>query len=517
MARKSKDYTPPTPAEQRALRDQRLAQQNVPNGEAGRRELKLLQHYASAQEDLQWIVDNNAWTDLGFETFTGWYSTNVVPVVRAAGLRPTQEFALYVLTAVRADEAMRPPAQRLLQRELAGLVGVSESTLRRLAQDRPQPSNGAGADLEQAPKPPIVEAIRQAIEDAGKPQPESTGVVACEQCAGPIDPAQAVQGYARCDTCDPDGDHVRPELDDGGRGECAKCNPAPEEPTGFTARQREDAARQLGYLELGALKAVGPVKHFMDVDCPVAENAEETPLWATDVAKTTCLDCLRLVVEAQNSGDVGSSPTGVPGDTAADSDTASADGSTTSGRASSTSSEPAGGVGGRDADASGNPLNSSGDVLEGEPSPEVSSPAGRPEASDMPGEETGPVATDRPGIDSSLARDETGLPHPVAAETDSPAGNAVSAAQNLTDEQAPWPPGEPVPPPGHGVVIPGGEGEAEEPLGEAGFSADPASDWMGDWRALVHSASTVRWHLSETELAEIRDNLIGLGRIFRPA
>lgn len=163
---KGGSYTPPTRAEVEAMRAEKF--QLVPNGEAGRRERKLLEHYSGAHADLQWIVDNNAWHDLGFDTFTAWYTERVRPAVAAAGLRPTQEFALYVLENVQSDEAALPKQQRLLQRELADLVGVSVSTLRRLSQDPPQTSNGAGVDLEDgdAPDPAdIPDALTQAIQE----------------------------------------------------------------------------------------------------------------------------------------------------------------------------------------------------------------------------------------------------------------------------------------------------------------------------------------------------------------
>ncbi len=142
---------------------------------------------------------------------------------------------------------------------------------------------------------------------------------ACEACGEAIDPDQVAQGYARCGDCDPDGDHLRPELDEGGRGQCAMCAAADletaatvGEPAGFTARQREDAARQLGYLERGVLNVVGSVKHFMDVECPIAEAADETPRWAAELGKTTCLDCLRAVVASESVAE-GSSGGPTPG------------------------------------------------------------------------------------------------------------------------------------------------------------------------------------------------------------
>lgn len=170
---KGGSYTAPTRAELEAMKEQKL--RLVPNGEAGRRERKLLEHYGAAKDDLQWIVDNNAWNDLGFDTFTAWYTARVRPSVAAAGLRPTQEFALYVLENVQSDEAALPKQQRLLQKELAELVGVSVSTLRRLSQDPSQTSNGAGVDLDESadvepsrrqPDPAdIPDAMRQALTD----------------------------------------------------------------------------------------------------------------------------------------------------------------------------------------------------------------------------------------------------------------------------------------------------------------------------------------------------------------
>jgi hypothetical protein len=172
-------------AELRRRAADRLAQQNVPNGEAGRRERKLLEHYSAAQEDLQWIVDNNAHVDLGFETFTEWYKARVLPAVKAAGLRPTPEFALYVLDRVLADDGIKPAAQKHIHRELAEITGLSDHALRRALQDRSGRRNDAGADLEEAPKSPLVEAMTQAIEDAQ---------TAAEPLADIEDPADGGEG-----------------------------------------------------------------------------------------------------------------------------------------------------------------------------------------------------------------------------------------------------------------------------------------------------------------------------------
>jgi hypothetical protein len=147
MAAKRKDYTPPTPAEQRAMRDVKQ-QLSAPNGMAVRCEARFLQHLGAAKDEFRWIVDNNAWTELGFTTFTAWYLQRVQPIALGLGFRPSAEMAWEIATRALADNTVLPKAQRLLQKELADLAGVSESTLRRMLQDHPQPSNGAGSDLE---------------------------------------------------------------------------------------------------------------------------------------------------------------------------------------------------------------------------------------------------------------------------------------------------------------------------------------------------------------------------------
>lgn len=245
---KGRSYTPPSRDELLAMKEQK--QRTMPNGEAGRRELTLLRHYSAAQEDLQWIVDNNAWTELGFDTFTGWFGERVAPVVRAAGLRPTQEFALYVLENVRADESALPRQQRLLQKELAGLVGVSVSTLRRLSQDRPQASNDAGADLDESAEPSaephleptddVTAALAQAIADTAasvgagiafsEPQrpaglcPVPPDPFRCGGCGTDISWPNRSAGQLRCQACDPSSLHRAEPLGfDEGWGECNEC------------------------------------------------------------------------------------------------------------------------------------------------------------------------------------------------------------------------------------------------------------------------------------------------------
>jgi hypothetical protein len=134
----------------RRAADRLAAQHVIPNGEAGRREQRLLGRLAEAAEDWRWIMGNSAWTQLGFDTFTAWYLERVKPVADRLGLRPTPEMAWEIAEQVRVDESLLPKSQQRLQKELADLAGVSPSTLLRNSQDRSQASSGAGSDLDDA-------------------------------------------------------------------------------------------------------------------------------------------------------------------------------------------------------------------------------------------------------------------------------------------------------------------------------------------------------------------------------
>jgi hypothetical protein len=97
--------------------------------EAIRREHSFLSNLAGAQDDYEWIVEREAWTDLGHDTFADWWEARVQPTMRALSMRPTRALADKVVEKVRADEAGLPPAQRRTNQELADLAGVHPDTL----------------------------------------------------------------------------------------------------------------------------------------------------------------------------------------------------------------------------------------------------------------------------------------------------------------------------------------------------------------------------------------------------
>jgi len=139
--------TKPTGAELRALRDQRATEGPYAAQEAARRERSFLSRLTGAKEDFDWILSNEAWTHLGFPSFTAWYVARVQPTIEALGARPAPELANEVLERIREDEAALPPAQRRTKAELAALTGLSEWKVRD-RQDRPNRRNAAATDLD---------------------------------------------------------------------------------------------------------------------------------------------------------------------------------------------------------------------------------------------------------------------------------------------------------------------------------------------------------------------------------
>lgn len=97
--------------------------------EVRRREVSFLANLGGAQDDFEWLIDREAWLDLGHDSFAAWWDTRVQPMMRALSMRPTREVAATVVERVREEEAALPPAQRRTQRELADMVGMERSTL----------------------------------------------------------------------------------------------------------------------------------------------------------------------------------------------------------------------------------------------------------------------------------------------------------------------------------------------------------------------------------------------------
>jgi hypothetical protein len=142
MSAKRQDI--PTGAQLRALRDIKLADRADPAVEARRHEASFLSNMRQAKTDFDWILANQAWTQLGFPTFADWWDERVAPLGASLGMRPTREIAKTVIEKVVEDQRDLPKAQQRTQREIAAMVGVDRSTVARSAPG----ANARGSDLE---------------------------------------------------------------------------------------------------------------------------------------------------------------------------------------------------------------------------------------------------------------------------------------------------------------------------------------------------------------------------------
>lgn len=134
MAAKSTGYKKVlTGAEQRALAQQ-LSPTRAPS-EASVREASFLRNITGAGDDLEWILLNQAWTQIGFERVGDWWEQRVLPVLDKLDLRPSASLAERVIAAIEADEQVLPKAQRRTQREIASIAKTSQSRVSRLLAD----------------------------------------------------------------------------------------------------------------------------------------------------------------------------------------------------------------------------------------------------------------------------------------------------------------------------------------------------------------------------------------------
>lgn len=120
-----------------------------------------------AQHAYERIVEHEAWTLLGFETFTAWWADRVQPMMRALSMRPTREIAAAVVERVREEEAELPAAQRRTQRELANMVGVHPDTVSgRKRQDPDKAEVPPSPDLDMPARQAAADALLAALDNS---------------------------------------------------------------------------------------------------------------------------------------------------------------------------------------------------------------------------------------------------------------------------------------------------------------------------------------------------------------
>lgn len=181
---KRKDYQQPTRDELLAMRESKI--QAGPISEAARREGSFLRNIVGAGDDLEWILFNQAWTELGFERIGDWWEQRVLPVLVKLDLRPSALLAERVIAAISADEAGLPKVQRRTQREIAAIARTSQSKISRSRPDAPE----SGSDLEnpaaEGKGSPLVDAVRGEIEDVAANQAAAEAASRPADDGGPV-------------------------------------------------------------------------------------------------------------------------------------------------------------------------------------------------------------------------------------------------------------------------------------------------------------------------------------------
>lgn len=187
----------------RAARVQREQARVDPSVEAKRREDGFLRSMSGAREDYDWLIANQGWTLLGFDTFAEWYAERIAPTMAALGGRPVPELASDVLARIRADEENLPKPQRRTAAELAALVGVSEWKVRS-RQDHRTRRTTSTADLDgeivETPGADHAPVEGESPSEGDWPAPDRTAVDAGESASAdggegvihsPVDPPAA--------------------------------------------------------------------------------------------------------------------------------------------------------------------------------------------------------------------------------------------------------------------------------------------------------------------------------------
>lgn len=191
MASKGKDYTPPTRAELEAMRESKL--QGAPVSEAVRREISFLRNVGGAGDDLEWILFNQAWTELGFERIGDWWQQRVLPVLVNLDLRPSPALADRVIAAISADEAALPKAQRRTQREIASIARTNQSRVSRSRPDSPESESDLEKGSENAQAAAADADTRAADGEqsrASNTRPPAAGADVADQSAPAVNPTE---------------------------------------------------------------------------------------------------------------------------------------------------------------------------------------------------------------------------------------------------------------------------------------------------------------------------------------
>ncbi|HEY1394993.1 hypothetical protein [Roseateles sp.] len=143
--------------------------------EAKALEEKFLLGIGDAQSAYEQIVEQQAWTPLGFDSLGDWWDARVRPVMTALSMKPTREIAAAVIEQVRTEEAALPATWRRTQAQLAEMVGGGRD-MQVIRQRSTSGVNTHGDDLVDpaADEVGITDAIDDVPLPFDQPEPEGT-------------------------------------------------------------------------------------------------------------------------------------------------------------------------------------------------------------------------------------------------------------------------------------------------------------------------------------------------------
>lgn len=268
---KGDDLKKRTGSDLRAQAAERLAHLADPNFEAKQHEKAFLKDLAGAKEHYAWIVANQAWTQLGFGTYTAWFTARVHPILLQLGARPSPELAADIIDHSQREAPELPAAQRATQAQVAELAGVSKRTVQRRTQDPPPATLSPGSDLENKAKSPVVEALTTAIEGVAANQQKSS--------PGTAVPVDGVEGAADdSGSAVPSDSPTQAAAEPSAAGEPTPRQSGPDSPAGpVDACDVDGSGTQAGPGKSTADTVAGPVAGTGTADLSVPATPKDAP------------------------------------------------------------------------------------------------------------------------------------------------------------------------------------------------------------------------------------------------
>lgn len=111
--------------------------------EAKQRIFKFKHNLEVADKVFDQILIHKDWLTIGFSSFAEWWRVDIMPILHSLQVQPKDNIVEAGIKQVLEDNATLPPAQRVSQREMGEMFGVSQPTISRSISD----SNESDVDL----------------------------------------------------------------------------------------------------------------------------------------------------------------------------------------------------------------------------------------------------------------------------------------------------------------------------------------------------------------------------------